>query len=78
MFSAILIIHLHFNIALQITERGGKGVAIFCDHGDPEDVKRLFAKIETEHGGLDILVNNAYSGIKVSKSFYINEKVIYI
>uniref|UniRef100_A0A914Z8W9 Uncharacterized protein n=1 Tax=Panagrolaimus superbus TaxID=310955 RepID=A0A914Z8W9_9BILA len=51
-------------VAQEITKRGGKGVAIFCDHSNPEDVKKLFERIDKENNGqLDILVNNAYAGV---------------
>jgi len=50
--------------AKQITERGGKGIAVYCDHSDADDIKRLFERIEREQNGqLDILVNNAYSAV---------------
>ncbi len=45
--------------ATQITRRGGAGVAVACDHRDDEQVGALFARIEREHGRLDLLVNNA-------------------
>lgn len=45
--------------ANEITRRGGKGIAVICDHGDDEQVKALFEQVEREQGRLDILVNNA-------------------
>ena len=55
------------SVAEEITKRGGKGVAVFCDHSNPEDVKRLFERIDNENKGqLDILVNNAYAAVNVS------------
>lgn len=45
--------------AAAITERGGKGIAVLCDHGDDAQVARLFEQIAAEAGRLDILVNNA-------------------
>src|SRR5882757_5539733 len=42
-----------------IARAGGKGVAIALDHTDDEAVAALFARVEAEHGRLDILVNNA-------------------
>jgi NAD(P)-dependent dehydrogenase (short-subunit alcohol dehydrogenase family) len=42
------------------TERGGKGVAIPCDHADDAQVAALFGQIKRESGRLDILVNNAF------------------
>ncbi len=45
--------------AEEITRLGGKGVAVVCDHGDYEQVKALFERIDQEQGRLDILINNA-------------------
>ena len=45
-----------------ITEAGGKGVAIVCDHSIDESVKKVFDQIKEEEGKLDILVNNAWGG----------------
>lgn len=42
-----------------ITEAGGKGIAVACDHSDDAQVAALFEQIEAEQGQLDILVNNA-------------------
>jgi NAD(P)-dependent dehydrogenase (short-subunit alcohol dehydrogenase family) len=45
--------------AASVTERGGKGIAALCDHGDDAQVAALFNQIQQEQGRLDILVNNA-------------------
>lgn len=45
--------------AQQVTELGGRGVAVQCDHGDDEQVAALFARIKADEGRLDMLVNNA-------------------
>ncbi len=45
--------------AQQITQAGGKGIAIYCDHSRDEQTRIALAKIKKEHGRLDILVNNA-------------------
>ena len=45
--------------AADVTARGGKGVAVLCDHADDDAVARVFAQIAAEHGRLDVLVNNA-------------------
>lgn len=42
-----------------VTAAGGRGVPVRVDHADDEQVKALFDRIGEEHGGLDILVNNA-------------------
>lgn len=45
--------------AQAVTERGGKGIAVMCDHSDDAQVAALFEQIEREQGHLDVLVNNA-------------------
>ncbi|VDM44212.1 unnamed protein product, partial [Toxocara canis] len=47
-----------------ITARGGKGIAVYCDHSDEKNVKELFRRIAKEQKEqLDILVNNAYAAV---------------
>lgn len=48
-----------FDSAQAVTDAGGQGVAVLCDHGDDAQVQALLARIEREHGHLDVLVNNA-------------------
>jgi NAD(P)-dependent dehydrogenase (short-subunit alcohol dehydrogenase family) len=45
--------------AADVTARGGKGVAVMCDHGDDAQVAKVFEQIKAEAGRLDMLVNNA-------------------
>ncbi|MFC4127749.1 SDR family NAD(P)-dependent oxidoreductase [Nocardia rhizosphaerae] len=45
--------------AEEITRRGGNGVPVVLDHGDDTQVEALFERVRTEHGRLDLLVNNA-------------------
>lgn len=45
--------------AQAVTEAGGQGIAVYCDHSDDEQVKQLFERVQQEQGRLDILVNNA-------------------
>lgn len=48
---------------VAVEKAGGKCIAIQVDHTDDEQVRLLFKRIENEqHGQLDILVNNAFSG----------------
>jgi NAD(P)-dependent dehydrogenase (short-subunit alcohol dehydrogenase family) len=47
--------------AALCTERGGKGIAVACDHGNDEQVAVLFDQVRREQGKLDILVNNAFT-----------------
>ena len=46
--------------AKLVTEAGGKGIAVMCNHANDDEVKSLFTKIDNEHGRLDVLVNNAF------------------
>lgn len=46
--------------ATEITAAGGHGIAVFCNHGIDDDVKKLMALIDTKHGRLDILINNCF------------------
>jgi len=48
--------------ANEVSKRGGKGIAISCDHNDDNQVKAVFERIQSEAGRLDILVNNAWKG----------------
>lgn len=49
--------------AAEITERGGHGVAVQCNHGDDAQIEALFARIADERDGrLDLLVNNVWAG----------------
>jgi NAD(P)-dependent dehydrogenase (short-subunit alcohol dehydrogenase family) len=45
--------------AEAVTQAGGTGIAVRCDHGDDAQVAALFGQVEREQGRLDILVNNA-------------------
>jgi NAD(P)-dependent dehydrogenase (short-subunit alcohol dehydrogenase family) len=49
--------------ASQVTERGGRGIAVRCDHTDYDDIKRLMQRVSDDCGGhLDVLVNCAWGG----------------
>lgn len=48
--------------ARMVTEAGGVGIPVPCDHRDDAQVEAVFAQIEREQGRLDILVNNAWAG----------------
>jgi len=45
--------------AEAVTAAGGKGIPVYCDHGEDDMVRRLFEQVADEQGRLDILVNNA-------------------
>ncbi|HEX7278717.1 MAG TPA: SDR family NAD(P)-dependent oxidoreductase [Solirubrobacterales bacterium] len=48
--------------AEEVGERGGTGIGVRCDSFADAEVEALFARIESESGRLDLLVNNAWSG----------------
>ena len=49
--------------ASLVSEAGGRGIAVRCDHTRLADVSALVARVATEQdGGLDLLVNNAWGG----------------
>jgi dehydrogenase/reductase SDR family protein 1 len=46
----------------EVTQAGGRGVSVACDHADDAAVEALFARVADEQGGrLDLLVNNAFA-----------------
>jgi len=45
----------------ELERLGGVGVALACDHHDDDAVRAVMARIERDHGRLDVLVNNVYS-----------------
>lgn len=51
--------------AEEVTARGGTAVPIRCDHTDDEEVRAVFRRVRAEHGRLDLLVNNAWSGYEI-------------
>jgi len=55
--------------AEELTARGGTGIAVRCDHTDDAEVEALFERIRSEHGRLDVLVNNAWSGYELPLYF---------
>jgi NAD(P)-dependent dehydrogenase (short-subunit alcohol dehydrogenase family) len=53
--------------ASEVTDRGGRGIAVRCDHTVDADVEALFGRIRNDHGRLDILVNNVWGGYENSE-----------
>lgn len=45
--------------AAAVSEAGGHGIAVACDHADDAQVAAVFDRVRADHGGLDLLVNNA-------------------
>jgi NAD(P)-dependent dehydrogenase (short-subunit alcohol dehydrogenase family) len=48
--------------AALITQAGGTAFPIVCDHAQDQQTQNVFARIQSEQGRLDILVNNAWAG----------------
>ena len=51
------------SVAAEVDALGGRGIPVRCDHGRDDEIAALFARVETEAGRLDVLVNNAHSGV---------------
>ncbi|XP_064611312.1 dehydrogenase/reductase SDR family member 1-like [Liolophura sinensis] len=57
--------------AREIEARGGQCIPVQCDHSKDVDIEKLFEKVKREQDGrLDVLVNNAYSGVKTLMDNY--------
>ncbi len=48
--------------AEMVTAAGGRGIAVRTDHTKEPEVEGLFARIRSDHGRLDILVNDIWGG----------------
>jgi len=48
--------------AEAVTDRGGRGIPVRCDHTQNGDIRRLVSRVRRNEGQLDILVNNAFGG----------------
>jgi NAD(P)-dependent dehydrogenase (short-subunit alcohol dehydrogenase family) len=48
--------------AQEVTDRGGRGIAVRCDHTVDSEVESLFSRIRADHGRLDLLINNVWGG----------------
>jgi NAD(P)-dependent dehydrogenase (short-subunit alcohol dehydrogenase family) len=48
-----------YSTAKEVTEAGGQGIAVRCDHSDDEQVGTMIERVIAEQGRIDILVNNA-------------------
>jgi NAD(P)-dependent dehydrogenase (short-subunit alcohol dehydrogenase family) len=53
--------------AREVIRRGGRGIAVRCDHAVDADVDALFDRIRTDKGRLDLLVNNVWGGYENSE-----------
>jgi len=48
--------------AQAVTDAGGLGIAVRCDHTREDEVQSLFERVRADHGRLDVLVTNAWGG----------------
>lgn len=51
--------------AEEVSQLGGVGIAVRCDHTHDDEVESLFQRIAAEQGQLDILVNNVWGGYEI-------------
>jgi NAD(P)-dependent dehydrogenase (short-subunit alcohol dehydrogenase family) len=51
-----------YETADEVTQLGGRGIALPCDHRDDAQVDALFTQVLDEAGRIDILVNNVWGG----------------
>ena len=49
-----------------VTARGGIGIAVRCDHTDPDEITCLFQQIQDRHERIDLLVNSVFGGSEAS------------
>src|SRR5918995_255501 len=45
-----------------VTDAGGEGIAVAVDHLEPDQVRELVERIDSERGRLDVLVNDVWGG----------------
>jgi NAD(P)-dependent dehydrogenase (short-subunit alcohol dehydrogenase family) len=46
----------------EVTRRGGLGIPVRCDHTVDAEIGALFQRVRSQHGHLDLLVNNVWGG----------------
>jgi NAD(P)-dependent dehydrogenase (short-subunit alcohol dehydrogenase family) len=49
-------------VADEVTQLGGVGIPVRCDHRSDDEVEALFRRVTDEQGRVDILVNNIWGG----------------
>jgi len=48
--------------AAEVTQLGGVGIAVRCDHRNDAETEAVFQRVQAEQKRLDILVNSAWAG----------------
>lgn len=51
-----------YQTANEVTNLGGHGIAVQCNHRNDDEVRAVFDRIRAEQNRLDILVNNVWGG----------------
>lgn len=51
-------------VAAEVGSRGGRAVVLPCDVADIGAIPEAVARVAAELGGIDVLVNNAWSGVR--------------
>jgi dehydrogenase/reductase SDR family protein 1 len=51
-----------YKTAQEVTQLGGQGIPVPCDHRNDQEVEAIFERIRSEQNRLDILVNNVWGG----------------
>jgi NAD(P)-dependent dehydrogenase (short-subunit alcohol dehydrogenase family) len=51
--------------AALVDEAGGRGIAVRVDHLVPDEVRALVRRIENDHGGLHVLVNDIWGATRM-------------
>ncbi len=53
--------------AEMVTARGGEGIAVRVDHTVESEVAALFERVRSDHGRLDVLVNDIWGGDELTE-----------
>ena len=53
------------DVAAEVTERGGTGIAVAADHTDDSATAAVFERITRDRGRLDLLVNSVWGGAEL-------------
>lgn len=53
--------------AEMVSAAGGRGIAVRTDHTVPSEVEALFARVRSEQGRLDVLVNDIWGGDELTE-----------
>jgi len=60
--SAAKLLGTIYQTADEVTNLGGQGIAVPCNHRNDDEVRAVFDRIRAEQNRIDILVNNVWGG----------------